>query len=169
MIITAEDLRGKNACQEGIDDFLRVYPDGVANIKWTLQAQLFLIRSEFRKWFGWTVRKGLLPMYSMQGANLAGANLERADLREANLWEANLAAADLREADLREANLAAANLVAANLVGAYLAGAYLVVADLEHANLVGANLERADLAGAVYNENTKWPENFDYKAATNGS
>jgi hypothetical protein len=39
-------------------------------------------------------------------------------------------------------------------------------ADLEGANLRGATLRGANLRGAEYDENTTWPEGFDYEAAT---
>jgi uncharacterized protein YjbI with pentapeptide repeats len=48
--------------------------------------------------------------------------------------------------------------------------AYLCEADLSRAYLHGANLSRADLSGANldearFDEHTRWPENFDPKAA----
>ena len=58
-----------------------------------------------------------------------------------------------------------ANLSGANLSGANLSGANLNGANLEGANLYGANLDRADLGQAVADEDTRWPEGFDPRAA----
>ncbi len=106
--------------------------------------------------------------------------LRGAILREAFLWGANLREADLRGADLVGVDLREASLVGAKLVGAKLRGAILVGADLRGAILREADLRRADLRGAIlrgadlreanlveadlrevlYNDATKWPEDF---------
>ena len=100
------------------------------------------------------------------GANLRGANLRYADLEEASLWGADLEEAILEEAILEEADLEGANLEGANLEGAFLERANLWIADLRRADLrkaflEGANLRDADLEKAIYDENTKWPDDFD--------
>ena len=74
----------------------------------------------------------------------------------ANLSQANLVFADLSGADLRDANLSQANLVYADLSGADLRDA-----NLEWANLSGANLVGANLSGAVWNDETVFPEGFE--------
>ena len=53
-----------------------------------------------------------------------------------------------------------ADLTGADLTGANLRRAYLAGADLRNARLTGA-----DLQGAVYDDDTKWPEGFDCHAA----
>ena len=59
--------------------------------------------------------------------------------------------ANLSKAHLRGANLSQANLVHADLCGADLADAYL-----DEANLMDANL-----SGAVWNDETVFPEGFE--------
>ena len=65
---------------------------------------------------------------------------------EASLRDANLTGADLRDAYLDEANLMDTNLSNANL---------------EWANLRDANLNNANLSGAVWNDETVFPEGFE--------
>jgi len=124
---------------------------------------------------------------SFAGAQLAGLELTGLDLSEVDLSGANLSGADLREANLSRANLSQANLQGAKLRRTNLVGATLKGADLQRANmyrtkliradLTGANLARADLRigadlrgaaitdttfrGALYDEYTKFPPDFD--------
>jgi len=125
------------------------------------------------------------------GANLSSVEIRWADLREAELRGARLGGADLcgtdlRGADLQGANLKGSDLCAVNLSDANLAGADLSFVDLSHGKLVGANLRGAmmpgadlsgvdlssaildgsSLAGTLYDDDTRWPENFD--PAANG-
>jgi uncharacterized protein YjbI with pentapeptide repeats len=123
---------------------------------------------------------------NLSGANLGGANLSHADLRGANLSDANLGDANLGDANLSGANLGGANLShadlrAADLRDADLTGADLRDADLRDADLTGADLRGGlqrvgaryggadltgtDLRGAKYSADTKFPPNFDPKAA----
>ncbi|MEA5570681.1 pentapeptide repeat-containing protein [Calothrix sp. UHCC 0171] len=109
-------------------------------------------------------------------ANLNGANLGYANLGYANLNGVNLGYAKLYGADLSNANLSFANLNGAKLYGADLSNADLSLAklsntDLSSANLSSANLISADLSNAkllipnlekaIYNKDTKLPQNFD--------
>lgn len=64
-------------------------------------------------------------------------------------------------ADLRRATLIAADLDGSNLSGANLSGANLHGASLRGANLEGADLHGVVLAGAMYDEDTRWPDSFD--------
>jgi uncharacterized protein YjbI with pentapeptide repeats/menaquinone-dependent protoporphyrinogen IX oxidase len=96
----------------------------------------------------------------LSGANLLGAVLDEADLSRANLSQATLNGARLRgtnlaEADLSRTDLNWADLSGANLQEANLSDASLCWADLREADLTGANL-----SGAMYNEQTVWPEGF---------
>ena len=70
---------------------------------------------------------------------------------EASLRDANLTGADLRGANLSNANLSSADLEGANLSNA----------NLEWANLRDANLNNANLSGAVWNDETVFPEGFE--------
>jgi hypothetical protein len=124
-------------------------------------------------------------------ANLYGANLARATLVEAiliavNLTEANLTGSaeaevegyDTVSAEAKPpvdvsavgpgANLTGAKLSGARLIGANMTGANLTAATLYTADLSGADLTDADLtltAGALYDDQTRWPDGFDPKAA----
>ncbi|MBW4570682.1 MAG: pentapeptide repeat-containing protein [Tolypothrix carrinoi HA7290-LM1] len=97
----------------------------------------------------------------LSGANLSGADLSGADLSLADLTFADLSLADLSFADLSFADLSRAYLTGADLSGANLNRADLSRADLSRADLSRADLSRANVKGAVYNKETKFPENFD--------
>lgn len=82
-------------------------------------------------------------------------------------WGAKLEAVNLPETDLFGVAFVLTNLEKANFQGAYLAkallmGANLRGADLCGADLRGANLTGADLTGAVYDQNTKLPDGFNF-------
>jgi uncharacterized protein YjbI with pentapeptide repeats len=101
-------------------------------------------------------------------ANLENANLENTDLRGANLSGANLNGTNLRNVLLDHANLSGADLTNACLDGACLK--YVILDDLRGAkligaNLIGADLTKADLRGAIYNNETKFPEGFNPKTS----
>lgn len=83
-------------------------------------------------------------------------DVARPDFRGSYFDGADLSGASLCGADLRGADLIACNLTDACLVGAILWGA-----DLSRADLTNATLKHTWLAGAVYNELTKFPEGFE--------
>lgn len=141
---------------------------------------------------GSNLRGAMLSGADLEGADLHEADLSRAVLngakmKFANLWKSNLSNAQLQErpilfhAELIEAILINVDIFAGNLHGAKLQGADLrgatVIADVSRADLSNARLQRADLkgaeklwdvvslAGATYDKKTKWPEDFDPKAA----
>jgi Pentapeptide repeats (8 copies) len=102
--------------------------------------------------------------------------LVNVDLRKANLANADLVAANLANANLEKANLYSAHLQCANLSGAVLRGADFDGTDFEGAILCGAHLEGADLCRALHLEKanlrsawadsqTRWPDDFHWKAA----
>jgi len=135
MKITKELLIEKGARCEGLQQFARFFPSGFDG-EWTRELQIkILTKTRLRRHFGWAVDAGVVPMWGMNGANLAGAGLAGAGLAGANLYRANL----------YRANLAGASLYRANLAGASLAG--------------------ASLAGAWYTKETIFPKDFDSKAA----
>jgi uncharacterized protein YjbI with pentapeptide repeats len=111
----------------------------------------------------------------LEEASLARAHLERAILHDAHLEKAllhgaHLEGADLRGAHLEQADLFGAYLEQASLYDAHLEQADLYDAHLERAILFSAHLEKASLRGAhlegaVADERTAWPENFDLHAA----
>lgn len=92
---------------------------------------------------------------SLQGVDLQRADLSKASLRNAELTDASLQGANLSGADLRGADLRRGKLMETTLTGASLEGARLAGADLSDVVLDGV-----DLAGATYDKETKWPEDF---------
>ena len=78
-------------------------------------------------------------------------DLRQADLRDMDLTGYWFVSADMTEADLRNAKLNNANLSYTTLSKAKLQGA----------DLTGADLRHTALAGATYDNNTKWPVGFD--------
>ncbi len=116
----------------------------------------------------------------LSDANLSYANLSGADLSNAEGLETDFSYADLSGADLSSAafdgHMIGANLKRANLSKVHLEHTDLEEADLRGANLNEANLsetflEKADLRDvdlsqtnlnkARYDDDTKWPANFD--------
>jgi uncharacterized protein YjbI with pentapeptide repeats len=91
--ITAAQLEKMGACSKGVKLFKETYGDK-AVIKWTLDAQLELIKSPMGRYLGWAFWNKLLPLWSMYSVNLSSANLSSADLSYANLSYANLSYAD---------------------------------------------------------------------------
>ncbi len=91
---------------------------------------------------------------------LLGANLNSADLRGAKLAGANLLGASLRGADLRGADLRAARLLATgdplDQTSYNSPAARAMTAQMWNA-LASSD---ADLSGAVYDNETRWPEDF---------
>ena len=59
------------------------------------------------------------------------------------------------------ANLSGASLADANLIRAYLIRADLTDVCLSEADLRGTNLNSANLSGAVWNDETVFPEGFE--------
>ncbi|MFT5680934.1 MAG: hypothetical protein ACI8RZ_001840 [Myxococcota bacterium] len=104
-----------------------------------------------------------MPDAQMEGIRLRGADMRGTDLENADLRGADLTDADLRGSMLRGVRLDAAILTRADLRGAMLTRASLRGADLSEADLGGtdmreASLDHAVLRGAIWNEDTRWPE-----------
>jgi uncharacterized protein YjbI with pentapeptide repeats len=168
VLITRKYLKEKNACTNGISAFDSVFPQGFDLKDWTVEKQIEILKSDLRIYIGWAFARGIVPLWSMEGANLGGANLGGANLEGAYLGGANLEGAYLEGANLERANLEGANLEGANLERANLERANLEGAYLERANLEGAYLERANLKGAYlegakYDKYTIFPAGFDAK------
>ena len=99
-------------------------------------------------------------------ANLENANLKVADLRDAKLIRVNLRGVDLTEADLRKASLTGANLSGADLRGCRIRGSNFADVDFRNTNLTGTKTQLtgvSTLRGAIYNDETKFPEGFNPK------
>ena len=83
------------------------------------------------------------------------AKCTREEIEEEIKISRKLEGTDLRDADLPGASLSEANLSRADLIGAKLRGA-----DLRGVDLRGVDLREANLRGAMYNNDTKFPEDF---------
>jgi hypothetical protein len=108
-------------------------------------------------------------------------DLRGLDLRGATLNVARVGLADFRGSDLRDARFFEVDLVGADLSGADLRGAYLWRTNLRQSHLNGADLRGADLSkahlgalddgvsanlgGAIADQHTSWPPNFDPQGA----
>lgn len=135
--IRRKTLVDHKACKKGLDWFdalkerMGVPKNKVLVIEWDALAMVWsLTGKDSRSWVRWAIDEGILPSWSLSGADLRGANLIDANLIGANLRDANLRGAYLRGADIRGADLSDANLRGADLRDAYLYGADLYGADL---------------------------------------
>jgi uncharacterized protein YjbI with pentapeptide repeats len=90
---------------------------------------------------GRSFRNAKMYWAMMAGADLSGCNFEGADMRGANLRDAKLVNANLRDADLGLDNLGGAT-------------------QLQGADLTDAILHGAKLAGAEYDDRTRFPDEF---------
>mgnify|MGYP003564052486 CR=1 FL=1 len=102
VILTRDAVVGAGACADGMmawDEYLDG-GDAHATGGWTRDVQILALHTPLRRYLGWAWDRGVLPMWSMAGADLTGANLSEADLIEADLSGANLTEADLSGADL---------------------------------------------------------------------
>lgn len=123
-----------------------------------------------------------LENVSLKGANLSSADLRGTDLRDVIIEDTNLKNAiyslDTKfpagfspkknkmlligpGSDLLRAKLSSVNLISENLSNTNLKRANLKGANLRDADLTGATLTNADLENAIYNVNTKFPDDFD--------
>lgn len=89
-------------------------------------------------------------VWEIVNQSATGRDLSKVNLSGANLRDADLSGANLRDADLRWTNLTGADLRGANL---------------SRSNLRDADLRGAFLRGAYYDNDTKWPEDFDPQVA----
>ncbi|QSV53966.1 MAG: hypothetical protein HEP80_08835 [Dolichospermum sp. UKL201] len=98
-------------------------------------------------------------------ANLENANLRGVDLRGANLTGANLKGSNLTGADLRRADLTQADLRGSNLAGCRIRDTNFSKVDFRNTDLTNTktNLTGANFKGAYYNDETKFPTEFDPK------
>ena len=85
MRITKKLLEEKEACAEGLACFNFAFPNGIDLKDWTVEKQIEVLKSDLRKYIGWAFVRGIIPLWSMQGANLLRANLGGAYLEGAYL------------------------------------------------------------------------------------
>ena len=85
MRITKKLLEEKDACAEGLACFNAAFPNGIDLKDWTVEKQIEVLKSDLREYIGWAFVRGIIPLWSMHGANLGGAYLGRANLEGANL------------------------------------------------------------------------------------
>ena len=132
---------------------------------------------------------GDLTNANLTGADLTRANLINANLTGVDLTNANLTGAlynqsatfpddfdpqavgmyligpnsNLANIDLTGANLANTTLTNANLTGADLTNSDLTGANLINADLTNSILTNADLTDALFDQNTSFPDGFDFQ------
>ncbi len=100
-----------------------------------------------------------------------GRNLAEIDLKDAFLGGACLDGADLTKANLSGAKLSGSTIQGSILTEANLAKCRITNADFENADFRSSNLTQTNLIavrslrGAIYNDETKFPEGFDPKTA----
>lgn len=111
------------------------------------------------------LKRAYLARTDLSQADLTEAELARAHLKEVMLQWTNLTQADLNEADLQKAHLEYAKLNGTKLIRANLAGADLKFAKLIGADLTEADLTEANLQGTEFNNDTKWPTDFNPNGA----
>jgi len=140
--IRRKTLVEHRACSEGLEWFdemkerMGAPKNKVLVIEWDALSMVWSLTDEdSRSWVRWAINEGILPSWSLRGADLRGADLS---------------GADLSGADLSRAILSDAYLIGADLYGAYLQGADLQGADLSGADLSGANLRGAILHSVYY-------------------
>ncbi|HZM74074.1 MAG TPA: pentapeptide repeat-containing protein [Candidatus Limnocylindrales bacterium] len=107
----------------------------------------------------------ILVNADLRGADLTGAMMQDAALINANFYQADLRTASLQRARLDYANVRAGDLSGADLRDARLTGTHLEQADLRGANLSTVDLSKTFLKGAVADETTRWPAQFDPETA----
>jgi uncharacterized protein YjbI with pentapeptide repeats len=130
---------------------------------------------------GANFREAVLHNITLLHIDLTEANLRKAilffvGLPEANLVgidfaEVSLASVDMRRADLRGANFTGATLFNTNFGGADLRGTLFVgnapnaksFEEIDKTGPVTAKFAFVDVRGAKYNNETKWPEDFNPK------
>jgi len=105
---------------------------------------------------GAELKQANLSNSSLKMVNLNNANLEKAILKEVDFENANLSQANITDAHLEGANFTAANLQFADLRDGYFVNVCFVGADLRNAKFQGANL-----AGASYNFQTHFNQDFE--------
>jgi len=104
--------------------------------------------------------RAILSKAIFNNATLSFSKFNNANLNSASFCSTNLSAADLSGADLRDSTLSLAVLHSANLSNAQLQGA-----DIRGSDLSQAIVENVDIRGAIYDENTVFPGEFNPEAA----
>lgn len=87
--LTVNQLVGAGASCGGLGEFKRLFGEYV-EVEWTREKQIEVLKGPLGPHVGWAYHKGLIPSWS-----LSGADLTRADLSEANLTRANLTRAKI--------------------------------------------------------------------------
>lgn len=112
------------------------------------------------------LRQAVFSGLILEGAHFEDSNLEGADFTNADLYWASFFQANLSHAILRNTNLRGTVLECAILRNACLDGADLGIDNVggstcvNGADFTGVDLRHANLRGAVYNQNTVFPDGF---------
>jgi uncharacterized protein YjbI with pentapeptide repeats len=108
----------------------------------------------------------------IKGANYREFDFEYSILKnlifeQADFQNANFAHVKLSNVNLTGANLSGANLTNAELSDVILTGANLFGVDLSGSDLSGVNLKGVKLFGVRFDQDTKWPADFQFDAKVN--
>lgn len=103
---------------------------------------------------------------TLSNGNFAASRLDEADLSKVwapdSTWRwASLVGAKLSGGNFSNADFCGADLRGAELLGALMVGAVLREADLRGVDLSGVLLNRVELGEAIFDEKTKWPDDFE--------
>lgn len=135
--ITTESLTNLGASEECIQEFFKMYPDGLYLTNWTLLEQIRVLKSPLRKYLGWMRNKDLLYIYPLDYmvlsyTDLSNAYLENVSMIGTNLTKANLSGSVLTGVDFRGADLTDADLTYTDLRNVKLIQMDLMRIDKEH-------------------------------------
>jgi uncharacterized protein YjbI with pentapeptide repeats len=108
----------------------------------------------------------------MNLADLSSSSFAYADLSGVLLFAANLRGVNLASADLSGSIMVGANLAGADLRGTNLSAVQFTAEGFDESSLFDVNVDAlnmltrdslrqdANLCGALYDEHTRWPENY---------
>ncbi len=98
---------------------------------------------------------------STEPVDLSGVDLSGAALQRLRFKGANFSSADLSDADFFGTDVSEAYMADAKLKGATLVSANFIAANLTGADLSDCFVQNTSFAKALYDQETKWPEDFD--------
>ena len=155
-----------------VADFRKLYSSGKRQFHKAQLERAFLEKYSLSRA---DLREAYLNYANLKNADLSDTNLRESSLIRTDLSGANLSRANLANTDLSRSNLAVANLQGANLQGACLNKACLTAANLDKVDLryadltgtylIGVDLSQVNLNGALYDNDTEFPSDFDPSSA----
>jgi uncharacterized protein YjbI with pentapeptide repeats len=112
-------------------------------------------------WSGSNFDGATLTKARLDCVNAKGATFRKTMLNQSDLYSTNLTAADFAGATLQQCNLTTTNCTQASFRDADLREAKFNFANLRGADFTGANLQGATFERTTYDENTRWPADFE--------